>query len=124
MVENSERVIHFYEYFRVVRNRLWVIFTIFILTVLSGAYVTEEVLPKEYTSSAQIQLSPRGEHTIDSFEAGTADKPFDSTAFNAEFEIMQSPDVLLPIINDLQLDKIWAKRVFKSGLDRLPPLNS
>jgi capsule polysaccharide export protein KpsE/RkpR len=39
--------------------------------------------------------------------------------FQNEFEVITSPDVLSPIITDLQLDKIWAKR-FKSALDALP----
>jgi capsular exopolysaccharide synthesis family protein len=33
---------------------------------------------------------------------------------------MSSPDVLSPIITDLQLDKVWAERIYKSGLDALP----
>jgi hypothetical protein len=49
MAENSDQILHFHEYFKIIRNRLWVIFTIFTLTVLSGYYVTNEVLPKGYT---------------------------------------------------------------------------
>ena len=56
MVENADKVIHFNEYFNIIRNRLWVIFTIFVLTVSSGAYVTEEVIPKTYTASSEIQI--------------------------------------------------------------------
>jgi capsular exopolysaccharide synthesis family protein len=48
------------------------------------------------------------------------DNPIDSSTFQSEFQIMQSPDVLKPIISDLQLDKVWAKRVYKSSLDQLP----
>jgi len=120
MADNSEQVLHFHEYFKIIRNRLWVIFTIFSLTVLSGYYVTTQVLPKVYTASAQIQIRPRGVVDVPGLNNIRTDGGFDPTTFQAEFEIMQSPDVLTPIITDLGLDKIWAKRVFKSGLDALP----
>jgi succinoglycan biosynthesis transport protein ExoP len=122
MAENSDQILHFHEYFKIIRNRLWVIFTIFTLTVLSGYYVTNEVLPKVYTASAQIQIRPRDVHDIVGVGPNNmTDKVIDSTTFQAEFQIMQSADVLMPIITDLGLDKIWAKRVYKTGLDALPP---
>jgi polysaccharide biosynthesis transport protein len=121
MAENSDQILHFHEYFKIIRNRLWVIFTIFALTVLSGYYVTNEVLPKVYTASAQIQIRPHAVEDIPGISSNKTEGFFDATAFQAEFTIMQSSDVLLPIITDLQLDKIWAKRIYKSGLDALPP---
>lgn len=124
MAENADQILHFHEYFKVIRNRLWVIFTIFSLTVLSGWYVTEQVLPKIYTASAQIQIKPRGVLSVQGLGGGATEKGFDQTNFQAEFEIMQSPDVLLPIINDLQLDKEWARRVYKSKMEKLPPLDA
>ena len=122
MADNSDQILHFHEYFKIIRNRLWVIFTIFTLTVVSGYYVTNEVLPKVYTATAQIQLRPPRTTDITPMGPdGHTEQGFDPTNFQAEFEIMQSADVLLPIITDLQLDKIWAKREYKTGLDALPP---
>ena len=119
MLETSDNTIHLREYFKVIRNRLWVIFTIFLLTVVSGVYVTEQVLPKIYTASAQIQIEPRDQTTVQGMQ-NTSNRPFDTTFFQSEMEIMQSGDVLLPIINDLGLDKVWAKRDFKSSMESLP----
>ena len=121
MAENSDQILHFHEYFKIIRNRLWVIFTIFALTVLSGYYVTNYVLPKVYSSSAQIKVQPRDIVDVPTLTSNRTQSYFDATEFQDEFTIMQSPDVLLPIITDLQLDKIWAKRIYKSGLDALPP---
>jgi len=120
MAENSDQILHFHEYFKIIRNRLWVIFTIFALTVLSGYYVTNYVLPKVYQASAQIQIN--AEHIADVAALGGSptENHMDTSYFQSEFQIMQSPDVLKPIISDLQLDKIWAKRVYKSNLDQLP----
>ena len=121
MADNSDKILHFNEYFKVIRNRLWVIFTIFALTVLSGFYVTEEVLPKVYSATAQVQIEPRGELLVQGIgQNGSTERNFDPIKFQAEFEIMQSPDMLSPIITDLQLDKTWAQRVFKSSRDKLP----
>src|ERR1700689_4087451 len=106
MAENSDQILHFNEYFKIIRNRLWVIFTIFTLTVLSGYYVTNEVLPKEYTATGQIQIFPRGAEIVPSLSNAKTDPGFDPIPFQAEFEIMQSSDVLLPIITDLGLNKI------------------
>ncbi len=93
-----------------------VAFSIFVLTILGGAYITYQLLPKIYTATAQIQVLPR--------ELPNQDKPylsFDPITLHTEFEIMQSPLILRPIIKDLNLDKIWAKRVYHSRLDALPP---
>jgi capsular exopolysaccharide synthesis family protein len=121
MAENSDQILHFHQYFKIIRNRLWVIFTIFTLTVLSGYYVTNEVLPKVYMATAQIQILPRGETAVSPIgNDGSTEKSFDPINFQAEFQIMQSSDVLTPLITELQLDKIWAKRE-KTSLDALPP---
>jgi capsular exopolysaccharide synthesis family protein len=119
MVENPDRTLHINEYFKVIRNRLWVIFTIFALTVMSGWYVTNQVLQKVYTATAQIQIHPRGVGSIPMFDV-MPDRGFDPIDYQAEFQIMQSRDTLLPIIKDLGLDKIWAKRIFKSDDETLP----
>jgi succinoglycan biosynthesis transport protein ExoP len=123
MAESNDQLLHFHEYFKIIRNRLWVIFTILTLTVLSGIYVTNEVLPKIYSATAQIQIRPRGETVISPLGNGDGqmEKGFNPIDFQAEFTIMQSADVLMPIITSLQLDKTWAKREYHSNLEALPP---
>lgn len=121
MAESPDSSLHFHDYFKILRNRLWVIFTIFVLTVGSGIYVTTQVLQKKYTAAAQVQIQPRGQTSVSGFESNSTDRPFDPTVFQSEFEIMQSRDFLLPIISDLHLDQVWAKRVFKLK-DPLPLL--
>jgi capsular exopolysaccharide synthesis family protein len=120
MAENSDQILHFHEYFKIIRNRLWVIFTIFALTVLSGYYVTNYVLPKVYQATAQIQINAPRIADVATIGPSNTENHMDSNYFQSEFQIMQSPDVLKPIISDLQLDKIWAKRVYKSSLEALP----
>jgi succinoglycan biosynthesis transport protein ExoP len=124
MIEHSSSTVHFQEYFKVLRSRFWVIFTIFLLTVLSGAYVTEEVLPKIYEASTQIQIKPRGIVDVSTLDRTDTESPLDSTNFQAEFEIMQSPKVLLPVITNLGLDKKWASTVFHSNAEKITSLEA
>jgi capsular exopolysaccharide synthesis family protein len=119
MADNSDQILHFHEYFKVIRNRLWVIFTIFTLTVLSGYYVTNEVLQKTYSATSEIKILPREVTPIPTPSSGKTDAEVGSQEFQNEFEVITSPDVLSPIITDLQLDKVWAKR-FKSPYEALP----
>jgi capsular exopolysaccharide synthesis family protein len=117
-----ETSLHFNEYFRIIRNRLWVIFTIFALTLVSGIYVTEQVLPKSYTATAQIRI--QGAQITTTAGLGSLDtsmeRSIDSQEFQTEYERINSEEVLDPVITDLGLDKTWAKRVYKSTTDRLP----
>ena len=119
MSENSSNTVHFQEYFKVIRSRIWVIFTIFILTVLSGAYVTEEVIAKVYSATADIEIKARNMPSVADFGGDTPDRIIDPNSFQNEFQIMQEPDTLLPIIEDLGLEKRWAKTVFKSSTGTL-----
>lgn len=118
MAQNDSSL-HFSEYFRVIRNRLWIIFTIFVLTLISGIYVTEEVIPKTYTSTAQIKIQGADIHVMPGISA-SFDRPIDTTEFQTEYQRIHSPQVLEPVITTLGLDKIWAKRVFKLSIDKLP----
>jgi len=95
-------------YLTVFLRWLSITIVVFVVTLLSGAYITDHLLHKVYTATAEIQVRAR-DHTGN----------FDQTRFQSEFEIMQSPHILLPIIHDLDLDKAWAKRLSKSKEDQL-----
>jgi serine/threonine protein kinase len=86
-----------------------------VLTILGGLYLTDKILPKIYVASAQIQVLPR----LASSPAGADSNP--EQANLDEIEIIQSPDVLLPVIKDLNLGKAWATRADKSRSDALSP---
>jgi len=119
MADNSDQILHFHEYFKVIRNRLWVIFTIFTLTVLSGYYVTNEVLQKSYTATSEIKILPRELMAVSTTSSAHTTGEIGLQEFQNEFEVITSPDVLSPIITDLQLDKAWAKRL-KLPVDSMP----
>lgn len=111
MAETADEVIHFHEYFNIIRNRLWVIFTIFVLTVASGAYVTEEVIPKTYTATSEIQIVHERNAIVPTLLEINPNLSVDAIDFEADFQKMQSPDVLQPIITKLDLDEKWAREL-------------
>jgi uncharacterized protein involved in exopolysaccharide biosynthesis len=104
----------FNRYLTVILRWLLITFVVFVLTVLGGGYITNNWLQKVYTATARIQIRPMGVIGLP-----RPDPNFHPAAFQAEFEFMQSPDFLLPVIYDLGLDKAWAKRVDQSGVDAL-----
>lgn len=96
----------FSRYLTVILRWLLIAFVVFALANLIGFYITDHILPKVYTATAQIQIVANPQ---------SSDAPF-----QAELETMESPDFLRPVINDLDLDGAWAKRVYKSQQELLP----
>jgi len=117
---HSESSLHFSEYFRIIRNRLWVIFTIFALTLISGIYVTEQVLPRTYTATATIKIQSSQNHTAVGTLNESIERPMDSVEFQTQYTIMHSSQVLLPVVRSLHLDKVWAKRIYKLPSGSIP----
>jgi capsular polysaccharide biosynthesis protein len=94
-------------FFRTFSIARWlsIFFAVVALSALYGAYFTFLVLPKIYFGTAIIEVAPRDSES----------------SLEPEAKFMQSADFLLPVIDDLDLDKIWAKRVYKTRLEALPP---
>jgi capsular polysaccharide biosynthesis protein len=86
----------------------WIVMALCVaaLVFLAGLYEVFLILPKIYCATAEIEIVPPGNNP--NFSAVR------------DFEIMQSGDFLKPIVADLNLDHIWAKRVYQSSLDQLP----
>jgi capsular polysaccharide biosynthesis protein len=93
----------FFRSFHIVRWLL-IFFAALALSVLYGAYFTFLVLPKVYFGTAVIEVVPRDSES----------------SLEPEAKFMHSTDFLLPVIDDLDLDKIWAKRVYETRLEALP----
>jgi capsular polysaccharide biosynthesis protein len=93
--------------FPIVTGRWWIVAVCgTALVFVGGLYETFLVLPKVYETTTELEIVA----------------PVGSTVWSAarDVEIMKSPAILKPIVSDLNLDRIWAKRVYKSSLDQLP----
>ncbi len=101
---------------KIMARWLGIAFVIFILIILGGAYLTLQVLPKVYTATAEILIHPGIGH------AWMVDAAHPSPTSHEEIDAMESPAVLLPIITDLNLDQIWAKRFHQRNGEKLSTL--
>jgi uncharacterized protein involved in exopolysaccharide biosynthesis len=110
----------FNRYLTVILRWLVITSVVFVLTFITGFYITEHLFHKVYTATAQIQIRARNVTEVPGLNDDGIYRPT-PVSFEAEFSLMQSPEFLLPVIYDLGLDKAWAKRVDKSSLDALPP---
>jgi uncharacterized protein involved in exopolysaccharide biosynthesis len=104
---------------KIVARWVTVAFIVFTLTVLGGAYLTLQVLPKVYTATAEIQVKMSALEIPSAAAPSGTQQPLPQDFI---IQIIASPDVLLPVINDLNLEQIWAKRLGKSS--KLPPLEA
>ena len=90
-------------------------FVVFAIILWTGKYITENVLTRTYEATAEIQVG--SERITELPELNPAAPP--SPRIQAEFQKMESPEILLPVIQDLGLDKAWAKRIPKSDDEKL-----
>lgn len=86
-------------------------FVVFVITLWTGKYITENLLWKRYTATAEIEVLK--------VTGGQFDHTIDENYFESEYENLRSPDLLKPVIEQLGLDQAWAKRVYKSDEERL-----
>src|SRR5258706_2487401 len=103
----AESKLHFLDYWRIIRIRKTVILAVFLLVVITATLVTF-ILPESYSSSALIKIE-RDQSDITGImgERGGGSGVYDPYFIQTEFEVMQSELVLAPVIDDLQLNKVW-----------------
>jgi capsular polysaccharide biosynthesis protein len=100
-------------YASVVMRWLAVVALVFVATMAGGIYMTNHVLAKIYsaTASMQLQVPIPGAQTY----SGWAFSSPQSRAVKAEFESIESPDILRGVISTQNLDQTWADRIFKQA---------
>jgi len=102
-------------YLYVLARWFCITFLVFAVTLWTGKYITENLLPKTYEAATEIQVG--AERITELPELNPSAPP--SPKIQMEFQVLESPDILLPVIRDLGLDKAWASRVSKSGEEKL-----
>src|SRR5688500_16614290 len=106
--QNQDAKLHFLDYWRIIRIRKTVILAVFLLVLLTTTAVTF-ILPETYMSTARIEV---GKDTPDvgSILQPQAPMAYDPYFIQTEFEKMRSTRVLYPVIEQLNLMNVWAKR--------------
>ncbi len=104
--QSNDSQVHLFDYFRVVSVRWPLILLIFLLVVITTTAVTF-LLPKQYESTALIQVQENADFEI--FQQGRS-SGWDPRFVSTQFEILQSRDILGPVVKKLELDQKWSDR--------------
>jgi uncharacterized protein involved in exopolysaccharide biosynthesis len=91
---------------------------VFGLTMTTGYYIVNDALPKVYVARTLMQL-PLSDLVT---PAGSPSAP---VALQPEFvNTMMSPELLLAVVKDLDLEKQWAERLYNTGQEDLPDVDA
>jgi capsular exopolysaccharide synthesis family protein len=100
--------LHFLDYWRIIRIRKTVILAVFLLVVLTTTAVTF-VLKESFASTVRIAVE-KDVPDVPLLGQSQIQGGFDPYFIQTEFEKIQSKSILYPVIQDLGLQKTWAKR--------------
>jgi len=106
-----EAKLHFLDYWRIIRIRKAIIFTVFAITAIIATVVTF-ILPESYSSTARIEVQGENGADISPMSSGgtATSQPYDPFYIQTTFEIIQSQVVLTNVINQLDLNTAWGKK--------------
>ena len=106
--------LHFNDYWRVIRARIWIILILPLLTISTGYIVAEYLMPKIYGGTADLRILKQGQKSINVFD-GRDGGYFDPTFFESETKMLESKEILYPVIESLGLQKSWSQRYMPGG---------
>ena len=105
--DSSEIKLHFLDYWRVIRVRLPLIISVFLLVVITASVVTF-LLPKQYQSAVTMQVKQN--ETFRVFGDGAGVGGSDARFLSTQFQIMQRKEMLYPVIEALALEQRWNEK--------------
>jgi succinoglycan biosynthesis transport protein ExoP len=111
----QEAKLHFLDYWRIIRIRKTVILAVFLLVVITATLVTF-ILPEQFSSTARIKIE-RDQSDIPGMANQGMISIYDPFFIQTEFELIQSEVILGKVIEQLNLNKEWARKY--GGTDML-----
>ena len=103
----QEARLHVLDYWRVIKTRKAVVFAVFLLVMLVVTTITL-LKPKLYLAITRIKVEQE-RPTVQVFE-NQAIPSYDPYFLQTQYEIIQSQKILHPVIERLNLMKVWADR--------------
>ncbi len=117
MNDTNEVKLHFLDYWRVVKVRMGLILLTFFLVMVTAG-VTTYFLPREYFSKVQMEVKPDGTGPIGVFGSGMA-RSYDPQFVATQFQILQTTEILYPVIERLELVKEFSPVGQKLGMEQV-----
>ena len=106
----QETKLHFLDYWRIIRIRKTVILAVFLLVVITATLVTF-ILPENYSSTARIKVERDQSDISGLTQAGPVMGMYDPYFIQTEFEVIQSEVVLGKVIEEMNLNEEWGKKL-------------
>lgn len=114
MNDASEVKLHFLDYWRIIKVRAGLVVLTFLLVIVTAG-VTTYFLPREFFAKTKMEVKPDN-RAIDVYGNNTRGYS-DPTFVPSQFQIIQSKEILEPVIEKLGLVKTWTLR---EGVNFMP----
>ncbi len=85
-------------------------FLVVFLLVFGAATLITHLIPESFVSTTRIRLIPNTAEATRTPDSPSASGTFDPYTIQTECEVMQSEEILGPVITALDLDRKWGKR--------------
>ena len=106
--DSSDQRLHFLDYWRIIRMRKLIIFTVFLLVVVTTTLITRWIEPT-YMSSVRMDVQ-KDAGDISTLAPQQLQMGHDPYFVMTQFEILQSKEVLYKVIDDLKLVQRWNQK--------------
>ena len=103
MNDTNEVKLHFLDYWRTIKLRMGLILLTFFLVMVTAG-VTTYFMPREYLSRVRMEVKPDNSGPVGVFSGGMV-RNFDPTFVATQFQILQTTEILYPVIERLDLIK-------------------
>jgi capsular exopolysaccharide synthesis family protein len=110
-----ESRLHFLDYWRIIRIRKGIIISVFLITTIIATVVTFMMRPS-FSSTVQIKIEPDLVSDVPTITSGPGNyMPYDPYFMETELKIIQGEDVLSRVVDALNLDVEWGKKMNPDG---------
>jgi len=106
--DSADQRLHFLDYWRIIRMRKLIIFTVFLLVVVTTTLITRWIEPT-YMSSVRMDVQ-KDAGDISTLAPQQLQLGHDPYFVMTQFEILQSKEVLYKVIDDLKLVQRWNQK--------------
>jgi len=107
MNESNEVKLHFLDYWRVIKLRFGLILLVFFLVMVTAGVIVK-FLPKEYLSTATMEVKQDNSGPIQSPWGGGGGHNFDPQFVETQFQILKKTEILYEVIDRLKLTEDYS----------------
>ena len=104
--ESTITTLHFLDYWRVIRDRKEVILAVALLTIVTGTAYTL-MMPKKYTAVTQLEVREDALDVDPFYSRETSRMGYNPFFLMTQEKIMRSRPVLMEVIRNLNLQRVW-----------------